>query len=142
MVIDMTDFEKALEEVKARRALTPRRKKMWWMLVRRARDVRRIPFEVRCKVQRARSGWSVGDAFSFDDYLARVIAEGVEHLRERAHGHPCELTMEEWDEILRKIAEGFRFYVEKNYEVFGVDKDPRYVEAMALFAQWMPGLWD
>lgn len=42
---------------------------------------------VKWFIQRGRRGWSDRDVWGFDTYLARVIAEGVEHLIETKHGY-------------------------------------------------------
>lgn len=38
-------------------------------------------------IQRGRRGWSDRDVWSFDWYLARVIAEGIDHLIVTKHGY-------------------------------------------------------
>jgi hypothetical protein len=86
--------------------------------------------------QRARRGWSVEDTWSFDDYLARVIAGGTKELGERKIGYPMELTPERWDEILRTISEGFAAYGDLDI------MSPEVVEALKLFGQYFPNLWD
>lgn len=87
--------------------------------------------------QRARHGVSREDAWSFDHYLAGVIAEGVEELRRQSNGHPFDLTPEEWDDILARIETGFAHY--HDHEEW-LHEDVQ--DAMTLFAEWFPHLWD
>jgi hypothetical protein len=68
--------------------------------------------EVRYFIQRGYRGYSDRDAWAFDDYLAKVISKGVEHLRLIKHGWPGDpMTEEEWDRILKDIVEGFELYM-------------------------------
>lgn len=65
------------------------------------------PFtEIYFGVQRWRYGWSVRDTWNFEYYLSSVIEGGVHHMRQIAHGHPMELTFEEWLQILKEIEVG------------------------------------
>lgn|SRR3990167_426244 len=75
----------------------------------------------REKYGRAKNGWSVPDAWGFDWYLAKVITEGCEWLREHKHGYPIcinedinnsnytwsqeseDCNIKKWNEILDNI---------------------------------------
>jgi hypothetical protein len=95
-------------------------------------------------VQRARRGWSDGDAWNFCDYIAEVIEGAVRELRQQEHGHPGGITMDEWLTILGKIEDGFKAYREWNADPANdqLNLQPKYEEGMALFAKWHPHLWD
>jgi hypothetical protein len=56
--------------------------------------------------QRGRTGWAASDTWSFDHYLSKVIRDGVRHLRDNNHGHPCELDERSWQQILTEISDG------------------------------------
>ena len=52
-------------------------------------------------------GWAPNDTWCFHGYLAKVIKEGCQHLKEIQHGHPGNMTEEEWDKILDEIIWSF-----------------------------------
>jgi hypothetical protein len=94
-------------------------------------------------VQRARRGWAIEDTFSFDEYLARVIVEGLTELRNRDLAHPGGLTMEEWRAVLDEIIIGFKTFLDEEKRF---SNDPAVREKMdrgwELFREWFPALWD
>ena len=55
--------------------------------------------------------------WGFDTYLANVIAGGTKRLREINHGHPTDLTNEEWLKILDEISNAFVKYNKEMDEV-------------------------
>jgi hypothetical protein len=87
---------------------------------------------------RGEHGYHETDAWSFDTYLAGVIAGGCRVLIDKNHGHPARLkNAAEWEAILEKIATGFELYV-KNDDV----QQPEVREALDLFREWFADLWD
>ena len=106
------------------------------MIRRTLRKVRSWPSDVRCFIARGRYGVSVVDTYSFDDYLAGVIARGVRMLREANHGHPGNTTSAEWQSILLQIEEAFSDYATND------DWGAKQEEAALLLARWFPHLWD
>jgi hypothetical protein len=85
-------------------------------------------------------------AWSLDDHLARVIADGVHILRhanpetDEPNGHPSKITSERWNEILECIETGFQSYIDADasddYDVAA------YERAWDLLREWFPDLWD
>lgn len=99
---------------------------------------------VRWSKQRWRRGWSDYDAWGFDYYLARVIAEGVSYMREIAHGYPNGSTPEEWAQILQEIEDGMRASI-KIMDGFLPDDAPEHEQfklAMNHLEKWWFSLWD
>ena len=47
------------------------------------------------------------DTWSMDDTLAPIILPMLVQLKETTHGHPADLTEQEWDEILDKMIWAF-----------------------------------
>lgn len=99
--------------------------------------------------QRMQRGWSERDLWSFDTYLAKVIAEGCEQLAEQVHGWPGEpMTFEEWQEILRKISRGFKAHtsiMEDHLHPKSVQYrllEDEFEEGMDLFKNFFGHLWD
>ena len=73
------------------------------------RFIERIPLNVKTFVQRGKRGWANSDTWGFDYYLAKVIYEGVRHLKENINGMPNNLTEGQWIDILNKITDAFGF---------------------------------
>lgn len=101
-------------------------------------------FRARMMWQRARRGWSIEDSWSFDYYMADVIAGGVRSIRERGISHPGELTPERWDEILLEIEQGMA--AARRIQL-GEDTDwnkdlAQFRKAMDHLKEWWFGIWD
>ena len=123
-------------------------------------------------IQRGRRGWAVEDTWSFSQYLAKVIAGGVEYLRDHNHGYqtredhfclqeagrdkeyhqivlpfthdPCNCK-EWWDEQLTLIANGFKEWAEDELGDTLEDelaRQERLKETLKLFSEHFMGLWD
>jgi hypothetical protein len=113
--------------------------------------------KLRFFIQRGRNGYSREDLWSFDTYLAGVIAAGCRELAEISHGAPgallptdgsnpsgvdespeaFEQAMEEWREILDTIATGFEAYADsEDLEA------PGFQVAFAKLRMWWGALWD
>ena len=57
--------------------------------------------------QRAIRGWADEDTWGLCDYLADVIAQTVNHLKNTQHGMPADLTEGQWADTLNKIRDTF-----------------------------------
>jgi len=55
--------------------------------------------------ERIEFGYATHDWWSFDTFLAAVIAHGLERFASESHGHPGDKTIEEWKDRLHEIAE-------------------------------------
>lgn len=64
--------------------------------------------------QRAKYGYCDRDLWNLDYTLGNYIASSVNKLADISHGHPYQLTPEEWDGILKSIARNF--YLSANEE--------------------------
>jgi len=79
-----------------------------------------IPLEVKSFIQRGIRGWSDSDTWNFDYYLAKVISEGVEHLRDNgisAYDKKSLIAMKEiikTFETAKKIMDGDILYISSN----------------------------
>jgi hypothetical protein len=122
--------------------------------------------------QRMQRGWSERDAWNANDYLARMTAEMVMHIRDHgmgfqpmtADGEICPYdegepgwdpgcdTPERWQAMLTEMAEGFLLAADEDQDPVDFH-DPAYAEKMAarevriqrayeLYAKWHGGLWD
>ena len=63
--------------------------------------------------QRARYGYSYQDCWGIDWHLANIIPKMIRDMKKNIHGHPGGITMDEWHDILDKIARAF----ELEYEI-------------------------
>ena len=62
--------------------------------------------------QRANRGWADHDTWSFDIYVAEVLAGGLRRLADNTHGYPCEFPggSDGWEAWLRNKAAWFEWY--------------------------------
>lgn len=99
-------------------------------------------------VQRARRGWSHADTWDFHSFHSRLMVEAIEHMRVVAHGHPGDLTQEQWDGILAEIRDGFRAAIRLDdcLEDHDDEEDKKlraeFEHGMDLFKLWYFALWD
>jgi hypothetical protein len=127
-----------------------------------------LPWNTRCFWMRARRGWSPSDTWSFDTYLAQLIADAVDELRENSPSfhenaaewipvtpemrdayhlrHPDAVAPHDgeiaWEQVLLDISNGFRSYLKAHDDMNPIDGRPEeYWRAMALFAEFFNGLW-
>lgn len=90
--------------------------------------------------QRARRGWADQDTWSFDQYMAGVIAGGLGHLRQTNMGHPSNMTYERWVEKLGELERAFQHYHDNLFEP-GFDYDKSIEEMRKIMDVWA-SLWD
>ena len=94
--------------------------------------------------QRANRGWADHDTWSFDWYLAGVMAGGLRHLAKHAHGYPDGFPggAEGWEAWLRDKAEWFEWYQDwqVNDDIAKLHKF--YNEVLPDLVKWYEGLWD
>ena len=50
--------------------------------------------------QRITRGWCESDTWNMDTWFLEVIPPMLNYLRKNTHGHPCEISEFEWDNIL------------------------------------------
>lgn len=136
-------FDQMLDELRN----MPWYTKLWWWICRQAFNIKLLPKRIYRfvvgKIQRSRRGFSHEDTWNLDQYLAKVIASSVTHLRHTTHGYPSTMTESEWDNILRKIVLGFNLYVySRDMETLTEDEKAKMDEGMQLFIQHFRHLWD
>jgi len=123
-------------------------KDIYWSVRRFIIDISWKIKQIKFFFQRGKRGWSEKDVWSIDYYLSEIIPQMIVHLRSISHGHPVDLSKEEWDKILEKIEQGFiaskrmqDFDGEYNMEKYKED-EKLFKEAMELFKEWYFDLWD
>ncbi|MGF6375032.1 hypothetical protein M2140_000066 [Clostridiales Family XIII bacterium PM5-7] len=122
--------------------------------------------KVRKFFERGLYGYSYGDLYNFDSYLAKIISNGVKEFNEGRAGYPCSITDEEWSEILEEISDCFYRGIEENgfyknenelFAPFGSDENEKWFEeemhldkvrggdierGLELLGKWFWNLWD
>jgi len=107
--------------------------------------------EIKYFIQRGRRGYSDSDTWDFDDYLADVISKGLKVLKDNLHSYPVEFeTIEQWQEILDSIIDGFEAYqqtgdIDCPVEDYIKEHNKLMVKfntGMKLFTKYFNHLWD
>jgi hypothetical protein len=84
--------------------------------------------------------------WSFDTYLASVIAGGLRELAEHNHGYPSEFPggAEGWEAWLRDKADWFEWYGDWDApdHLDPKKNDTFFEEVLPDFVKWYGGLWD
>lgn len=87
--------------------LTKFKRIWWWLRYGIKNKIENTPLRIKTFIQRGKRGWANSDTWGFDYYLAKVISEGVHHLKENTHSMPNNLTEGQWIDILNKITYTF-----------------------------------
>ena len=96
--------------------------------------------------QRRTRGFDDSELWSLDSTIAAFILPRLRRFKEIAHGHPGQITPEEWDGILDKMILAFE-RVAGQFELGATrDQERQYSEeieeGMKLFAEWFSSLWN
>jgi hypothetical protein len=106
----MDDLQKMMEELENR---SPMRKR-YDQSIYHTRQIPKIPrniyYGIKWKIQRAQRGYSDRDLCSLDYYLAGVIGNSLRQLMKTAHGHPLDMSFEEYLCMLDRVSYGFLAY--------------------------------
>lgn len=97
---------------------------------------------VRFPIQRARRGYSDGDWWDFDLYLAGIIASAARKFRLDSLSYPAHMTREQWTQILLLIEEGFLSYIKAHETLTNPTDDYKFQRAKALLMDNYESLWD
>lgn len=95
--------------------------------------------------ERAQKGYSVYDWWSFDTFVCGLIANACRDFRLIGHGHPGDMTEEEWNAYLLEIEEPLRVWAEEKFDLHGDEEMAAYraaQEAMAKFTARLGYMWD
>ena len=113
--------------------------------------------------QRIKYGWCDRDTWNMDSWFLEVIPPMLKHLRNNKHGHPINMTAEEWNRTLNKMIclfevcrrkeededKLFGMYFKENRELWHKEllKHDAYVDkcknkAFEMFSKYFGNLWD
>lgn len=122
------------------------------ILIARWRNGHRPIFRLRMTWQRATRGYDDSMLWSLDYSLAKLTVVGVQAMRKWKNGYPSEFAepehggngggWEAWDDILRRIEEGFQVWLDEDGWFDKPDQEAKFKEAMELYAHWFNALWD
>lgn len=90
---------------------------------------------------RETDGFSLEDWWGFDTYICGVIARACILFRDHGHGHPNEMTPEQWDQCLEEIAAPL-FKYSKEFVDQSMQDYHNAVAAMHKFADHLGSMWD
>lgn len=124
------------------------------ILFARMRNKHRPVFRTRMAWQRLTRGHDDSMLWSLNYSLANLTVVGVQAMRKWAHGYPGEFSeeyggkgaggWEAWDDILRRIEEGFQAWLDEDGGWFynKPEQEAKFKDAMELYAHWFSALWD
>lgn len=93
-------------------------------------------------IQRGLYGYSGRDLWSLDYYLTTWLPPALRELALTVHGHPPELTIEQWQQTLNEIADGLDAGREWFDEMDNINAPPEFTKAMEQLHRWFWSLWD
>jgi hypothetical protein len=99
----------------------------------------------RHRTERAENGFSVFDWWSFDTYIAGVIANAVIKFRDEGVGYPANMDPEEWKNLCTEIAEPLLAWSDDKFDLDFKEGEALYdrvKEAMHKFADNFGSFWD
>jgi len=119
----------------------------WWRL---CHTVKHLPgnvyWAVRNFIQRGRRGWADEDVWRLGEYVCRVTAAMLRELAETTDGFPPDVSYEEWQAILRKMADGYEAGAQLFSEnLWDGDVYPlleKFGAGLDLMREWLPALLD
>jgi hypothetical protein len=123
---------------------------VFWYIEHRIQE---FYFWARMWCQRIFRGYADVECWNLFYYLAEYALPRLRSLRENCHGHPAQLTAEEWDTILGKMIYAMNIIANDDYILqFDWEKQEdldRYraeallvQEGCELFGKYFQNLWD
>lgn len=104
------------------------------------------PKDYRQWQQRAQHGFSDEDVWSFNTYLAGVLAGGLKVLRDNLHGCPPELCSEDDETWADEGVERWRAILDQMIVGFSqedqLNPTPELERSLELLVKWWDHLWD
>ena len=118
----------------------------------------RRPFEtvkdffraIRWGFQRVSRGYADIDVWSIDEWFLSVVPDMIAQLRRETHGHPADMTEEEWDKYLSELESCLRAGDFSEWEIPTTVKSyDEYASALgslhrglSMFSERFYDLWD
>lgn len=102
--------------------------------------------------ERIEYGFSVYDWWSFDTYIAEVIALGARRFRKDGVGYPASYdddpkeALDSWNKILKGVEKPLMAYAQDKFETFDIERSALLHKgaetALKLFAKNLGSFWD
>jgi hypothetical protein len=121
------------------------------ILIARTRNKYQWVFRLRMARQRATRGYGDDDLWNLNHTLAKLTVEGCRAMRKWQHGYPAEFSdeygegggWERWDDILRRIEEGFQAFLDTDgFFINKPEQEAKFKDGMKLYSHWFGALWD
>ena len=96
------------------------------------------PYEENRKIDIHIDKW---DTWGMDHTLSLIILPMLIQLRDTNHGHPAQITEEEWIEIQNKMIWSFEEIMKDDFN-FDKEHNEKIQEGLNLFGKWFRDLWD
>jgi len=106
--------------------------------------VKDIPRKIRFFWQRRTRGWDDSDTWSLDMTLCQWLLPRLKRFKELNNGTPCDLTEQEWDNILDKMIKAVDMTAhqfERDYMEWSKKDFEEVREGLELLGKWMQNLW-
>lgn len=118
-------------------------------------------WDLKMKKERAKKGYCRQDVWNINDWFLDIIPKILKDFNEGRFGHPCDLSNEEWGNIIKRIIfcfeeanedtcsqmNGFNFetdykkWHERETEIEKYQNDMKN-EGLELFSKYFWNLWD
>lgn len=111
------------------------------------RKLRGVFRKAKYAYQRVTRGYDDLALWNLNSFVSKVVADVTARMQGNGYGYPADLTEDEWNDILGKIAEGFRAATDL-YEVNYSNRDEAakleetFRIGMDLFSARFHSLWD
>lgn len=89
-------------------------------------------------LQRKERGFDDTETWNLDVTFCKFIIPRLQALKEKHFCHPPSITMEEWDDIIQEMIDGFSIHLTDDYIRENFDKTQK---ALDLFNKWFFDLW-
>lgn len=91
--------------------------------------------------QREERGFDDTETWGLDHVFAQFAIPRLKVFKELHGCHPGKLTMEEWDDILQQMIDGFEEVLRKNCGVLKDFDVEKVNKGLDLFSKWYLDLW-
>ena len=110
--------------------------------------------QLRKFIERGRKGYCYEDLWSFDDWLSKLIANGLREFKQNCHGYPNDVDdWDEWMKILDEMIDCFDEQVRDIENIGGEDllerwharqdkKKQKLHRGLELLERYYYDLWD
>lgn len=90
-------------------------------------------YSLKQRWQRSKKGYSYIDIWGFNDWFLDIVPRMLEELSKECHGHPIDMTYEEWIEYLNTMS--MHFKEAAKYDDLDFDKNISFKDNLTLQEQ-------